>query len=664
MDIKQNEVFFALDIGTRSIMGILGEKDGDIIKIKNVAMELHKKRAMYDGQVHDIQAVADVAQLVRGRLEKESGIKLTDVAIAAAGRSLKTIQTNVTEEFEEETLIDSQIMKNIEIEVLQQAANILKENLNDNVSYYNVGHTVMTYKLDDYEIKNPNGHKGKKISLEIIATFLPKIVVEALDSVMHKIDLNISYMTLEPIVALEVAIPENVRLLNIAMVDIGAGTSDIAITKDGIIIGYSMTSTAGDEITEALSRKFLLDFDTAENIKCNLCKSSEQSFTDIVGTQINMTTNEILEEIQDSIDLVAKNISDAILKTNGKSPSAVFLIGGGSQLPTLNKLVADNLQLQESRVVVKSIENIQNIEYNTPVLEGPQSITPVGILTCAIKNERKDFMEIKVNDKKIKLFRSADLKISDALILAGFNPRDLISRKGKSILVTINGNKKIFNGTYGEEAQINLNNQKANIDTNIHDGDTISIEPATSGQNAQVSIKDLISEKYIYINDDIVPYFCNIKINSIECKDYSTMLENGDEISYDILDSTDKIRQNMNIADDKQIFINGEFSKYDLSVEPNDKIKISDMPKEKETSDDVQSVKKSITVIYNGSMITIKSKRDKILFIDIFDNIDFDRSKPKGNLIMKHNGNTAELTSELRNGDRVEIFWEEKNNIN
>ena len=81
MDIKQNEVFFALDIGTRSIMGILGEKDGDIIKIKNVAMELHKKRAMYDGQVHDIQAVADVAQIVKNRLEKEK-IKLT-------GRNMK-----------------------------------------------------------------------------------------------------------------------------------------------------------------------------------------------------------------------------------------------------------------------------------------------------------------------------------------------------------------------------------------------------------------------------------------------------------------------------------------------------------------------------------------------------------------------------------------------
>ena len=81
---NNNEIFFALDIGTRSVMGILGEKDGDTIKVNNIAMELHKKRAMYDGQVHDIQAVADVVQIIKERLEQESGLKLTDVALAAA----------------------------------------------------------------------------------------------------------------------------------------------------------------------------------------------------------------------------------------------------------------------------------------------------------------------------------------------------------------------------------------------------------------------------------------------------------------------------------------------------------------------------------------------------------------------------------------------------
>lgn len=660
-DINQNEIFFALDIGTRSIMGILGEKDGDKVKIKHIAVELHKKRAMYDGQVHDIQAVADIAQIVKNKLEEESGIKLTDVAIAAAGRSLKTINTNITKQLDPDTIIDSQIMKSIEIDALQEASNILKENSNDNVSYYNVGHTVMTYKLDDYEIKNPNGHKGQKLSLDIIATFLPKIVIEALDSVMHKINLNISYMTLEPIVALEVVIPENVRLLNIAMVDIGAGTSDIAITKDGTIIGYSMTSTAGDEITEALSQKFLLDFDTAEKLKCNLCKSQNQTFVDIVGIETELTTDEILEQIKDSIFLVAKNISDSILKTNGKPTSAVFLIGGGSQIPLLTKMIADNLQLPESRVIIKSVEEIQNIENDNPLLEGPQSVTPVGILTCSIKNEKRDFMEIKVNEKNVKLFRSSDLKISDALILAGFNPRDLISRKGKSILININNEKKMYSGTYGKEAIIYLNSKKANIDTKINDNDIITITPATPGEDAKLQIKDLLKDDFIYVNDDLVPFIYNIAINDDFCEDLYKNIENGDNIKYDFLDSTEKLKNYMNIPDDKIIYVNEDIAKYDLTIRPNDKINIknkSDISSNSQNKNELENYKE-LKVFCNNSLVLMKGNKEKFIFVDIFDFIEFDRSKPKGkNLILKHNSQNAEFTSELKNGDRIEIYWE------
>lgn len=85
--------------------------------------------------------------------------------------------------------------------------------------------------------------------------------------VMDNIGLDVGFMTLEPIAAIEAAVPNNIRLLNVALVDIGAGTSDIAITKDGTIAAYAMTSTAGDEITEMLAKTYLLDFDTAEAVK-------------------------------------------------------------------------------------------------------------------------------------------------------------------------------------------------------------------------------------------------------------------------------------------------------------------------------------------------------------------------------------------------------------
>ena len=76
-------------------------------------------------------------------------------------------------------------------------------------------------------------HKGKKIKADIVATFLPGEVVESLYSAMNQAGMEVAGLTLEPIAAINVAIPEKLRLLNLVMVDIGAGTSDIAVCRDG-----------------------------------------------------------------------------------------------------------------------------------------------------------------------------------------------------------------------------------------------------------------------------------------------------------------------------------------------------------------------------------------------------------------------------------------------
>lgn len=85
----------------------------------------------------------------------------------------------------------------------------------------------------------------------MVATFLPSEVVDSLYAVMQKAGLEVASMTLEPIAALNAAIPADLRLLNLALVDIGAGTSDIAVCRDGSVVGYTMATVAGDEITEA-----------------------------------------------------------------------------------------------------------------------------------------------------------------------------------------------------------------------------------------------------------------------------------------------------------------------------------------------------------------------------------------------------------------------------
>ena len=116
------------------------------------------------------------------------------------------------------------------------------------------------------------GHKGKKASVELIAAFLPSLVVESLYTVTDMNGLEVASLTLEPIAAMNVIIPPEVRLINIALVDIGAGTTDIAISQQGSIVAYAMATIAGDEITEEIIQKYLVDFETAEQIKVNSYK--------------------------------------------------------------------------------------------------------------------------------------------------------------------------------------------------------------------------------------------------------------------------------------------------------------------------------------------------------------------------------------------------------
>lgn len=659
-NLNRGSMVFALDIGTRSIVGLLGSIDEENrIIVHYSAMEFHRERVMYDGQIHDIDGVAKIVKSVKDNLQQQSGLKLEEVAIAAAGRSLKTYNTIIDKEVDSNREIDKHLINTLEIEGLQRAQNQIKAEDSENKDYFCVGHTVVNYYLNDSLITNPIGHRGEKLKAEIIATFLPQIVVDGLHSVMARVGLEISFMTLEPIAAIEVAVPQNVRLLNIALVDIGAGTSDIAITKDGTIIGYAMTSTAGDEITEAIAKRYLMDFDSAERLKCNLNKESAQRFTDILGIESESTTEEILESIRQSIDIIGKEIAEGIISQNTKSPSAVFLIGGGSQIPLLPEIIAGYLDIPKERVALRGIDTIQNLVHDNSILIGPEGITPVGILVKAIRNRMTDFITIKVNEKQLKLFQSKKLKVSDALVIIGFNPRDLIPKNGQPIAVTINGEKRVFYGEYGEPAKIIVNGQLGSLETVIKDGDNITIEPAIAGKEGQYLVEDIVKGKDGFsLNGQFIDFAYNIKVNGKEPKE-GQFLVNGDTIEYEKMDNVEKVCDFKNIDTSLyDFYINGTLVDKNSKIYCDDRIVyISKKDKAAEVSIN-DGYKEHITINYNGDTISIPQVKEDICFIDIFNFIDFDRTKALGKLILKHNGRYANFTDKLCDGDYVEIYWE------
>ena len=212
-----------------------------------------------------------------------------------------------------------------------------------------VGYTVMQYRLDGYPLGNLLDHSGRLAEVDIVATFLPGEVVESLYTAMRAADLQIASMTLEPIAAMNAAIPAELRLLNLALVDIGAGTTDIAICKEGSVIGYTMATIAGDEVTETIMRALLVDFQTAEEIKRNIRPGERVEYTDILGLNQSIGYEDICAAIEEPMTRLAGAIAEQILSLNGVAPSAVFLAGGGSKLDGLGKKVAAGLGMDERR---------------------------------------------------------------------------------------------------------------------------------------------------------------------------------------------------------------------------------------------------------------------------------------------------------------------------
>ena len=121
------------------------------------------------------------------------------------------------------------------------------------VTYYCVGHSVIQYTLDGYAFSTLVNHRGRQAAVELIATFLPSEVVESLYGAMQQTELTIMSITLEPIAAISAVIPQELRLLNIALVDVGAGTSDIAITNNGSVCAYTMATMAGTSAQKVLA---------------------------------------------------------------------------------------------------------------------------------------------------------------------------------------------------------------------------------------------------------------------------------------------------------------------------------------------------------------------------------------------------------------------------
>ena len=147
-EVQADNMIFALDIGTRSIIGMVGVVEEDKVKIIAIEKEEHTERAMVDGQIENIEKVSTLAKKVKKRLEERSGFKLSRVCVAAAGRALRTKRADFEMELAGTRLIDDEIVSRLEAGAITRAEEAFdadNESAEDARRFYLVGYTVCQY---------------------------------------------------------------------------------------------------------------------------------------------------------------------------------------------------------------------------------------------------------------------------------------------------------------------------------------------------------------------------------------------------------------------------------------------------------------------------------------------------------------------------------------
>ncbi len=722
------KLVFGLDIGTRSIVGTVGYRVGERFHVITQSIREHGTRAMLDGQIHDIYKVGATIGEVKAELEQRVGRPLKDVCIAAAGRVLRTVTVKVDMELDGDREVVGEDIYALDSMGVEKAYSEFMSGNSSEMKFFCVGYSVVRYYMNGYAMGNLEGHKARTIGADIIATFLPEDVVDGLYKAVDLAGLDVVNLTLEPIAAIQVAIPEMYRMLNIALVDVGAGTSDISITKDGSIIAYGMIPIAGDSLTEVIARHCLVDFATAEKIKRDTGVREQIEYQDIMGLSQTISTSEIEEVTAGVIADMTGKVSDKIKELNGgRAVSAVFVVGGGGMLPGYTETLAEQLGIQKERVAVRGEAVMQNIEFlEENARKDSLMVTPIGIC-LSFYEQSNNFIFVYFNDQRIKIYDNNKVAVVDAAMQAEFSNDGLFPKRGKELNYTVNGKPRITRGALGESAVITVNGNEADIHTPVHANDQIRVVESTAGEAAHLDIGQLPefgAVMRVEVNDTLIELPKFASVNGVLQSGYYSIQENDviEILSYYTVRQVAEF-MDVIINQDMNIYVNNKLADMDSKVYENfsvvwtmEELQLSDRDKyenelansfdelpeddgtyqkrdteiERELEDSTEvssqagqegnesgqssdsaedsgdeadqgiedsSAGFSLYVTVNGEQVHLTGKASYV-FVDVFEHIDFDLSKPQGSgIVTRLNGRDAQYMEEIHSGDVIEIYW-------
>lgn len=388
MTNNENSYAVGLDIGTTKIVAIVGTFD-KFNKLNVMAYSSVKSRGVKNGVVFNIKQTIESIQEAITRLENETGIKIHNVTVGIAGQHIRSSSQQIYNIRQESSIM----INEDDLDKLDSDIRRLKYNNGDEIL-----HTIpQEYEVDEQSgILNPIGMSGSKLGCSYIVIIGNTQQIEEILRCVEGAGLKVEKVTLEPIASGEAVLTNEEKEEGVAIIDIGGGTTDLAIIKNNILKHTVIIPSGGQAITEKISSKFAISIANAELLKQKFgkalpLKSNINDVVQIAGIgsmpdkeiSIRELSKLIFETQSNTLKKVVAQIDDYLAKSKIHIEGGIYITGGGSKLKGIKHLMS----IMSDKVTKIGVPSeILSGETDTELMD-PIFSTAIGLLMLGLNSK-------------------------------------------------------------------------------------------------------------------------------------------------------------------------------------------------------------------------------------------------------------------------------------
>jgi cell division ATPase FtsA len=459
----------ALDVGTRSI--VCAEHEARAIT--RLGVSEHALPCMREGTVHDLAAAAESIRALRESMGLAEG---TPASVAIAGASLTSRSFPVT--LSGPGPWTAQDLDAADAAALAAATNRAPAS-RARTQRTLLGTTRSGFRHDGRPAGSLIGLEGARAEYRLLATWLPLEIVRVKLRAIEAAGFVPAKITVEPVAVGRALFGLTPPPGVFAVIDIGAGTSDIALIAPEGLSGIASVPVAGDSITQILAKRLGLSYLEADRVK----RDPDTPVIDLWGAKKTWSAREIRREAEEGVTALVESLAATLRELSGEGRlDGVILVGGGSLWPDLPERLAAEIEISEERVRVRPSETIPGIADRTGLVKGPAFLTVLGIILS--ESSAFGVTRCTVNGKEALQVAPAAhdrvLTVADVVEACGENPVEFFGEPGEA---RVTGDV-IVPGEPGGDPVVHLRGVGATLDSAVASGDVIKISKGAAGAAA------------------------------------------------------------------------------------------------------------------------------------------------------------------------------------